>query len=258
MANIRISNKSRAAASPSSDYQAYIPKHLFRQKYLGGYKETYIPNHHFKVWLQYFYQVLSFQSGARCPRPLRAAVLDTFGDHLLYCVKGSHKIRRHDTQVQLLAKHFAKAARHPVVDNRPLGRHRESPNICALCRTGGTDLFDVAICHPLSQNRVRDALDKPLGMLKAAGNAKVSQYARMMPAGETKTHLLPVPSSTLGWWHSDSHRALVLWQPQLLEEYFPLLALLRAFCTSATRRHHLSNTTRNFNSVVRLALEHKL
>lgn len=44
------------------------------------------------------------------------AVLDIFGDHLLYCEKGSNMIRRHDAQVLLLAKDLAKAAGHPVFD----------------------------------------------------------------------------------------------------------------------------------------------
>ena len=60
-----------------------------------GY-QTNIPNHHFKNSLQHFCQVPLFQPGARCPRPPYAAVLDTFGDHLLYYERGSHRIRRHD------------------------------------------------------------------------------------------------------------------------------------------------------------------
>ena len=87
---------------------------------------------------------------------------------LLYCERGSHRIRRHDAQVRLLAGDLAKAARHPIVEERPLGRHRERPDIRALGRTGGTDLFDVPICHPLSQARIRDAVQNPLNILKAA------------------------------------------------------------------------------------------
>ena len=96
---------------------------------------------------------------------------------------GSHRIRRNDVQVQLLAKDLAKAAHHPVVEDRPLGRQREWPDIRVLGGTGGTDLFDVNVCHPLSQARIRDALENELGMLKAAWTAKVSRYARMMQAG---------------------------------------------------------------------------
>ena len=106
------------------------------------------------VLKQYFCQVLPFQPGARCARPQCAAVLDIYGDHLLYCERGSHRIRRHDAQVRLLAGDLAKAAQHPIVEERPLGRHRERPDIRALGRTGGTDLFDVTICHPLSQARI--------------------------------------------------------------------------------------------------------
>ena len=89
-----------------------------------------------------------------------------YGDHLLYCERGCHRIRRHDAQVRLLAGDLAKAARHPIVEERPLGRHRERPDIRALGRTGGTDLFDVTICPPLSQARIRDAVQNPLNILK--------------------------------------------------------------------------------------------
>ena len=49
---------------------------------------TCIPHHHFKVWLQYYCQVPLFQPGARCKTPQCAAVMDTYGDHLLYCERG--------------------------------------------------------------------------------------------------------------------------------------------------------------------------
>ena len=57
-----------------------------------------------------------------------------------------------------MAGNLAKAARHPLVEERPLGRRRERPDIRTLGRTGATDLFDVTICHPLSQARIRDAV----------------------------------------------------------------------------------------------------
>ena len=92
------------------------------------------------------------------------------------------RIRRHDAQVRLLAGDLAEAARHPIVEERPLGRHRERPDIRALGRTGGTDLFDVTICHPLSQARIRDAVQNSLNILKAAWAGKVSRYAAMVLA----------------------------------------------------------------------------
>ena len=79
-----------------------------------------------------------------------------------------------------MAGDLAKAALHPIVEERPLGRHRESPDIRALGRKGGTDLFDVTICHPLSQARIRDAVQNPLNILKPAWAGKVSRYAGMV------------------------------------------------------------------------------
>ena len=134
--------------------------------------------------------------------------MDTYGDHLLYCERGPHTIWRHNAQVKLLARDLAKAARHPVVEGRPVGRHRERTDILALGRSGGTELFDVTICHPLSQARIRDESENPLNLLKAAWNAKVSRYSGMLQAPRTGSNLLPVPLSTLGGWHPDVHRAL--------------------------------------------------
>ena len=119
-----------------------------------------------------------------------------------------HRIWRHDAQVKLLARDLAKAARHPVVEESPVGRHRERPDIRALGRSGGTELFDVTICHPLSQARIRNVVKNPLNLLKAAWTAKVSRYASVLQAAGTGFNLLPVPLSTLGGWHPGAHKAL--------------------------------------------------
>ena len=97
-----------------------------------------------------------------------------------------------------MAGDLAIAARHPIVEERPLGRHRERPDIRALGRTGETDLFDVTICHPLSQARVPDAVQNKLNILKAAWAGTVSRYAGMVHEAGRSVQLLPVPISTLG------------------------------------------------------------
>ena len=144
--------------------------------------------------------------GARCARPQCAAVLDIYADHLFYCERGSHRIRRHDAQVQLLAWDLAKAARDPIVEGWPRGRHREGSHFRAFGRTGGTDLFVVTICHPLSKARFRAAVRNPLNILKAAWDEKVSRYARMVHEAERSVQLLAL--SMHGGWHPDAHRAL--------------------------------------------------
>ena len=107
-----------------------------------------------------------------------------------------------------MARDLAKAARHPVVEERPVGRHRERPDIRALGRSCGTELFDVTICHPLSHVGIRDVSENPLTLLKAAWTAKVSRYSSMQQAAGTRFNLLPVPLSTLGGWYPDAHKAL--------------------------------------------------
>ena len=134
--------------------------------------------------------------------------MDIYGDHLLYCERGSRRIRRHDAQVRISAGDLAKATRHPIVEERPLGRHRDRPDIRALGRTGGTDLIDVTVCNPLSQARIRDAVQNPLNILKAAWAGKVSRYAAMVHQAGRSVQLLPAPISKLGGWHPDAHRAL--------------------------------------------------
>ena len=137
-----------------------------------------------------------------------AAVMNTYGGHLLYCGRGPHRIRQHHAPVKLLARDLAKAARHPVVEERPVGRHRERPDVRALGRSGGTELFDVTICNPLSQARIRNVTENPLNLLKAAWTAKVSRYSGMLQAAGTGFNPPPVPLSTLGGLHPDAHRAL--------------------------------------------------
>ena len=169
---------------------------------------TYIAHHDFKVWLKYYCQVPLFQPGTKCRRPQCAFVMEKYWDHVLYCERGPHRFRRHDAQVKLLARDLAKAARHPVVEERPVGRHRERSDIRAPGRSGGTELYDVTICHRLSQARIRDSFENPLNLLKAAWTAKVSRYASMLQAARTGLNLLPVPLSTLGGWQLDTHKAL--------------------------------------------------
>ena len=129
---------------------------------------------------------------------------------IIYCIakEARHRIRRHDAHVKLLARDLSKAARHPVVEERSVGRHRERPDIRALGRSCGTELFDVTIRHPLSQARIRDVVENPLNQSKAAWTAQVSRHASMLQAGGTGFELLPIPLSTLGGWHPDAPKAL--------------------------------------------------
>ena len=103
--------------------------------------------------------------------------MDVYGDHLLHCERGTHRIERHDEQVQLLVGDLPKAARHPVLEPRLLGRHRERPDIRVTSCHGGSDLFDISFCHPLTPARIRDSMQNPLSILKAAWSAKFSRYA---------------------------------------------------------------------------------
>ena len=63
-----------------------------------------------------------------------APVMDVYGDHLPHCKRGTHVTALYDEQVRLLVGNLSKAARHPVHEPHPLGRHRGRPDIRAFCR----------------------------------------------------------------------------------------------------------------------------
>ena len=140
----------------------------------------------FTIWMMYYY----------CHVPL------------LHCERGTHRIRRHDAQVRLLQADLKKAARHPVLEPRPFGRHKERPDMSALESHGGSDMFDITICHPLSLARIRDGLENPLTLLKNAWDEKIRRFCRVLYASATAAKLFPMPISTLGGWHPDAHRAM--------------------------------------------------
>ena len=168
--------------------------------------KTSIPHHHFKVWLQYFCQVPLFQPGSRCARPQCAAVMDVYGDHLHHCERGTRRITRHDEQVRV--RDLSMAARHHDLEPRPLGRHRERPDIRAISSHGGSDLFGITFCHPLTPAKIRDSVQNPLSILKAAWSTNFSKYSSVLETDGTTVHLIPVPISILGGWHPDSYGAI--------------------------------------------------
>ena len=170
--------------------------------------KKFIPHHHIRVWLQYSCQVSLFHPGSKFVWAQLAALMDFYGDHLLHCERGTHRTARHDEQVRLLVGNPSKAARHPVLEPRPLGRHRERPDIRAISSHGGSDLFVVTFCHPLSPARIWDSVQNPLSILKASWSAKFGRYASVMETYGTTAHLVHVPISTLGGWHPDSYRPM--------------------------------------------------
>ena len=111
---------------------------------------TLINTPQFTTWMKYYCQVPLFQTGTKYNRPQCPAIMDMYGDHLLHCERANHRIRRHHAQVRLLQYDLKKAVRNPVLEPRPFGRHKERPDISALGSHGGSDVFDITICHPLS------------------------------------------------------------------------------------------------------------
>ena len=94
--------------------------------------------------------------------------MDMYGNRLLHFERGTHRIRRHDAQVRLLQADLKKAARHPVLEPWPFGRHKERLDMSAIGSHGGSDMFDITISHPFPPARIRDGLENPLTLQKNA------------------------------------------------------------------------------------------
>ena len=165
----------------------------------------------FTTWTKYYCQVPLLQTRTKCNpvhRPQCAAIMEIYGDHLLHCERGTHRICRHDAQVRLLQADLKKAGRHPVLEPWPFERHKERPDISALGSHGGSDMFDITFCHLLSQARIRDGLENPLILLKNAWDEKIRRFRSVHHASATAAKLFQMPNSTPGGWHPDAHRAI--------------------------------------------------
>ena len=148
---------------------------------------------HFTTWMKYYCQVPLFQSASKCPRVQCDAIMDIYGDHLLHCERGIHRIIRHDAQVRLLEADLIKAARYPVVEPRPFGRHKERPYISALGCYCRSDMFYITFCNPLSPARVWDGVENALNLLEKAWAEKIRRFGRVLHESATAVMLFPKP-----------------------------------------------------------------
>ena len=87
----------------------------------------------------------------------------------------------------------------------PQPRHRVKPDIKALGTHGGTDFFDVTFVHPLTPARIPTLPQCPLRPLNQAENVKERRFARLVQDTGPRTRLVPIPMSTLGGWHPETH-----------------------------------------------------
>ena len=162
----------------------------------------------FRTWMKYYCQVPQIQSGSKCLCVHCDGIMDIYGFHLLHCERKIYGIRRHDEQVRLLDADMIKATRHPVVEPRPFGRHKERPDISALGSHGGSDMFDISFCHPLTPPRVRDGMENAPNLLKKAWDEKIRRFGRVLHESATDVKLFPKPLSNLGGWHPNALRAM--------------------------------------------------
>ena len=98
-----------------------------------------------------------------------------------------------------------KSACSSVLEPWPFRRHKDRPNISAIGSHRGSDMFNIAICHPLSPAQIRDGMDNGLSLLKTAWDEKVRKFGRVRLEFATSVKFFPMPLSGLGRWHPDSH-----------------------------------------------------
>ena len=134
--------------------------------------------------------------------------MDIFGHHVLHCEHESYRIWRQGAQAQLLFMDLAKAARHPAVEPRPKGQHRQPPDITRLPR--GNNYFRY---HELASSVRRKiskctAGDQSFASFKCGMAVEVARFRAFITLAGPGHSLLPVPISGLGGWHPGAHRAI--------------------------------------------------
>ena len=139
---------------------------------------------------------------------LQHSSMDTYGEHLFYCERIPNRIWLNDEHVKQLTRDLAKSARHPVVEQRPVERLREKPDIRVHGRSGRKKFVDVMTSHLLRQARIRNVSKNPMHPLNWPWTAKISGYSCMLQATKTRFIRLPFSFPTLTGRHQDAHRSL--------------------------------------------------
>ena len=60
---------------------------------------TLIKPERFTTWMKCYCRVPLFQSGTKCPSVRCDTIMDVYGDHLLHCESGIHRITRYDAKI---------------------------------------------------------------------------------------------------------------------------------------------------------------
>ena len=68
-------------------------------------------------------------------------------------------------------------------------------------------MFHITICHPLSPNRIHDGMEDALDFLKKEWDENIRRFRRVHQESAASVKLFPVPLSSLGGWHPDSHHS---------------------------------------------------
>ena len=166
---------------------------------------THIHDIAFRMWFTFFARS-PIQPGRKCPRRGCQHSLDTFGDHLLVCKHGTHhnlapRIRRHDQLVRVLHGLLVKAQRTPVIEPRDRQSSTHSrPDIRALGISGGEDLLDVAVTHPLYNTQMNNLPTNELREQASNKRRQHSNYAKLIHGAVVR----PIVFAVTGGWLPES------------------------------------------------------
>ena len=112
---------------------------------------------------------------------------------------------RRNRQVRLFAEELSKAGRTPVIERKQRESETSRPDIRALDRGGGDDLFDVTIVHPFrGTDRIRQTMRDPLSIPRHAYNEKLKKHNHLLK-DQLGGSIAPIVLTTCGGWEPRSH-----------------------------------------------------
>lgn len=184
---------------------------------------TRLSNRKFRTWFQFYCRCPLFNPSSRrqCIQPNCSKDMGIFGDHLLVCAAPSRSafspaIRRHDTQVRLLAADLTQACRAPKIEPRlPSVTDSSRPDILALGRHGAEYVIDVAFAHDWKLEQWRTPQRRSIqAVLLSRAREKRTQHMTFLQH-HTRSQVVPIILSAAGVGYKN-HTTLFDMPPSLL------------------------------------------
>ena len=166
---------------------------------------TYMPEDAFRLYFS-LYACSAKLFAETCTRRGCNVRLDQFGDHLLTCTRATHistvpVTRRNDAIGRYISSVLRTAYSSPVVEPRtPDFAATSRPDIRSLGSSGGEDLLDVTISHPITPQNLRRKIG-PEQVAKIRYREKVRDHSDYAAAIGPGAQLVPIVVLITGGWH---------------------------------------------------------